>query len=74
MRIFKDLMVRIGIAILLCMVYAIVMGVLVFIVTPIVLIFVLGIIVNGVNIKVTANGIKDKLGNLFSGSTNNFTF
>lgn len=61
----KELLKRIGIAVLVCMLYAIVMGVLLFIVTPIVLFFSLGIIVNGVNVNFSPSGWSAKLKNIF---------
>lgn len=64
----KELLKRIGIAVLVCMVYAIVMGVLVFIVTPIVLFFSLAIIVNGVNVNFSPSGWSVKLKNIFKGN------
>lgn len=70
---FKSLMKRIGLAVLVCLLYALVMSVLLFVVTPIVLFFAFAIIVNGADIKVTTDGIKSKLkssvNSIFKGSS-----
>lgn len=65
----KEILKRVGIAVLVCIVYSIVMGILLFIVTPIVLFFSLVIIVNGININFSPSDWIAKFKNiLFKGN------